>query len=100
MIDGIVAGRMYGVAETRSGQSGSVYVTCKLKVATDEGDTIMCNVITFQQSVRSALMALGDGESVCLSGALTPKVWTDKQGNTRPAIDLIAHAILNVQRGQ
>jgi hypothetical protein len=27
---------------------------------------------------------------VTLSGALTPKVWTDKQGDARPALDLRA----------
>ena len=54
----------------------------------------MCNVIAFNDHVRNTLLALEDGESVALSGALTPKVWTDKQGKTRPAVDLIAHAVL------
>ncbi|MBI3284820.1 MAG: single-stranded DNA-binding protein [Burkholderiales bacterium] len=95
MIDALIAGRMYGSADERSGQAGSVYVTCKVKVATDDGDTILCNVIAFNDAVRSALLALGDGDSVALSGALTPKVWTDKQGKARPALDLIAHAMLS-----
>jgi hypothetical protein len=30
-----------------------------------------------------------------LSGALTPKVWTDREGNARPALDLVAHAVLS-----
>jgi len=29
-----------------------------------------------------------------LAGALTPKVWTDKQGNTRPALDMVATQVL------
>jgi single-stranded DNA-binding protein len=94
MIDGLIAGRMYGSAEERSGQAGSAYVTCKVRAATDDGDTIMCNVIAFNDKVRQALLALNDGDSVSLSGALTPKVWVDKQGKPRPAIDLIAHQIL------
>jgi hypothetical protein len=44
------------------------------------------------------LLALNDGDSVSLSGALTPKVWVDKQGKPRPAINLIAHKILTVIR--
>lgn len=94
MIDGLIAGRMYGHAEERSGQAGSAYVTCKVRAATDDGDSIFCNVIAFNDAARAALLVLDDGDSVSLSGALTPKVWTDKQGKVRPALDLIAHAVL------
>lgn len=94
MIDALIAGRLYGHAEERTGQSESAFVTCKVRVATDDGDMIFCNVIAFDDAVRHVLLTLGDGDSVALSGALTPKVWTDKQGNTRPALDLIAHAAL------
>ncbi len=94
MIDALITGRLYGHAEERAGQAGSTFVTCKVRTATDDGDTLFCNVIAFDGEVRQALLALGDGDSVALSGALTPKVWTDKQGNTRPALDLIAHAVL------
>ena len=94
MIDALIAGRMYGHAEERSGQAGSAYVTCKVRALTDDGDSIFCNVIAFNDAARAALLALDDGDSVSLSGALTPKVWTDKHGKVRPALDLIAHAVL------
>ena len=35
-----------------------------------------------------------DGDAVALSGSLTPKVWTDKQGNHRPSLDMIAVHVL------
>ncbi|MBX9868622.1 MAG: single-stranded DNA-binding protein [Burkholderiaceae bacterium] len=97
MIDALIAGRLYGNAEERAGQADSRYVTCKVRAATDDGDTLMCNVIAFNDAARQALLALADGDSVALSGALTPKVWFDKQGNARPAIDLIAHTVLGVR---
>lgn len=31
---------------------------------------------------------------MALAGSLTPKVWTDREGNTRPAVDLVAHQVL------
>ncbi|MCU6435628.1 single-stranded DNA-binding protein [Undibacterium sp. Jales W-56] len=96
MIDALIAGRMYGQAQQRQGQAASHYVTCKLRVALAGGDTIFCNVIAFDDTLQAALLALGDGDAVSVSGALTPKIWEDKQGNTRPAVDLIAHAILTV----
>ncbi|MBC3884143.1 single-stranded DNA-binding protein [Undibacterium griseum] len=95
MIDGLIAGRMYGYAEERSGSAGSVYVTCKVKAVTDHGETVICNVIAFNDLVRNTLLTLTDGDSVALSGALTPKVWTDKQGKVRPVLDMLAHAILH-----
>ncbi len=98
MIDALISGRTYGHAEERSGQAGSAYVTCKVRVATDDGELIFCNVIAFKDAVRHALLLLDDGDSVSLSGALTPKVWTDKQGNVRPALDLIAHRIITIEK--
>ena len=97
MIDALIAGRMYGAAEQRTGQAGSTYVTCKIKAMTDDGDSIMCNVIAFQDTIRAALLAMEDGASVSLSGATTPKVWIDKQGNARPALDLVAHRLLTLE---
>jgi len=41
-----------------------------------------------------ALLALDDGDSISLAGTLTPKVWEDKNGATRPALDMVAHAVL------
>jgi hypothetical protein len=86
MIDGLIAGRMYGSAEERSGQAGSAYVTCKVRAATDDGDTIMCNVIAFNDKVRQALLALNDGDSVSLSGALTPKSGLISKENPDPPL--------------
>jgi hypothetical protein len=40
------------------------------------------------------LLALEDGDAVAVAGALTPKVWLDKQGNARPALDMIVSRVL------
>jgi hypothetical protein len=37
---------------------------------------------------------LEDGDAVAIAGALTPKVWLDKQGNARPALDMIVSRVL------
>ena len=29
-----------------------------------------------------------------MSGSLTPKAWTDKEGSARPALDMVAHQVL------
>ncbi|MEA2980274.1 MAG: hypothetical protein QOF09_2097 [Alphaproteobacteria bacterium] len=94
MIDGLISGKLYGIAQIRTGQRGSAFVTVKVRASSGEGDSLFVNVITFDDGAKAALLALDDGDSVALAGTLTPKVWTDKNGATRPALDMVAHAVL------
>ena len=41
-----------------------------------------------------------DGDSVSLTEALTPKTWIDKQGNAKPALDMVAHGVLTAYHVQ
>jgi Single-strand binding protein family len=95
MIDALIAGRLYGNVTEREAKNGSPFAVCKIRVATAGGDgCIFVSVITFSPIAITALLALTDGDSVALCGELTPKVWTDKNGEARPALDLVAHAVL------
>jgi len=94
MIDGLIAGKIYGQAKKGVGKNGSVYFTAKVRAAGGDGEPLLVNVITFSQTAGQALTALGDGESVALSGSLTVKVWKDRDGVVRPALDMQAHAVL------
>jgi single-stranded DNA-binding protein len=96
MIDGLVSGRLFGEAQIRTGQNGKRFVTCKVRATTNDGDTIFVNVIAFDDEVQSKLLALNDADSVALSGALTPKVWTDKNGLVKPALDMVVVRVLSV----
>lgn len=51
-------------------------------------------VKSWSSTAGQALMALDDGESMSLSGPLTVKVWTDRDGVVRPGLDMQAHAVL------
>jgi Single-strand binding protein family len=95
MIDALIAGRLYGKVTEREAKNGSPFAVCKIRVATAGGDgCIFVSVITFSPIAITALLALADGDFVALAGELTPKVWTDKEGVAKPAIDLVAHAVL------
>jgi single-stranded DNA-binding protein len=94
MIEGLIAGKLVGVAETRQGKNGTSFALAKVKATAGDGESLIVNVIAFATEASAALMALDDGDALALSGALTPKVWTDKQGNTRPALDMIATQVL------
>jgi single-stranded DNA-binding protein len=55
---------------------------------------VIVNVIAFDNAASKALLALRDGDAVSLAGSLLPKVWIDKQGVSRAALDMIAARVL------
>ena len=94
MIDALISGKLYGQPTERTSKSGKPFALAKVRAAGGDGESLFVNVIAFDAAPCTALLALGDGDSVALSGSLTPKVWTDKGGNARPGLDLVAHAVL------
>ena len=96
MIDGLVAGRLYGEAERRTDKAGKAYSLAKVRASTAEGEMLFVNVIAFDADLCASLHRLRDGDSVALSGSLNPRVWTDKQGNARPALDMVAHRLIGM----
>lgn len=96
MIEGLVTGTLAGPVEQRQGKHGSTFVLAKVKANTGEDESLIVNVIAFAAEACAALLALDEGDALALAGALTPKVWTDKQGNTRPALDMVASQVLTV----
>lgn len=94
MIDALIAGKLHNAPTQRTGPSGKPFVTAMVRTPVADGDTMFVSVIAFDENVRGALLALDEGDSVSLSGTLTPKVWTDKNGTAKPSCDLVAHAIL------
>ncbi|MFC5427211.1 single-stranded DNA-binding protein [Paraburkholderia denitrificans] len=94
MIDGLVSGKLYGAATERTGQSGRPFVVAKVRAVSGEDESLFVNVIAFSDTTKAALLALDDGDSLALAGTLTPKVWTDKHGDAKPALDMVAHGVL------
>lgn len=94
VIDGLVAGRLHAAAERRLDKMGRPFVVAKVRATAGEGDGLIVNVIAFAEPACAALMTLDEGESVALAGSLVPKVWVDKQGVARPALDMQAHQVM------
>ena len=94
MIDSLVAGRLHGQPTQRTSKAGKAFAVAKVRVAAGDGESTFISVIAFDDAPCTALLALGDGDSVALSGSLSQKAWTDKEGNTRPSLDLVAHQVL------
>lgn len=96
MIDGLVAGRLMGDASRRLDKAGRSYLVARVLARNKADEEFIVNVIAFDDAPCAALLALADGDAISLAGALTPKVWTDKQGMHRPSLDMIAMRVMSV----
>ena len=94
MIDALIAGKLTAAPEQRTGKNGKGFITCKVRAAGGDGEGIFVNVIAFSASACTALLTLGEGDSLALAGSLTPKAWLDRDGAAKPALDLVAHQVL------
>lgn len=93
MIDALLSGRIYGRPKEGTSRNGNTYVTAKLRVTAGETSNF-CSVITFAESVKSTLLALGDGDSVALAGELSVGTYVVRDGSSAISLDLKAHAAL------
>lgn len=93
MIDALLIGNLAANPEARTSSNGNRYCTARVWVTTGAEDRLSVIVIAFDADTVTGLLALAK-EIVALAGELTPKVWTDRDGNAKPSADMKAHALL------
>ena len=96
MIEALIAGYLMGDASRRIDKTGREFVVARVLARNRADEEFIVNVIAFDEAPCAALLALADGDALSLAGALTPKVWTDKQGIARPSLDLVATRVLTM----
>ena len=94
MIDALLTGKLAADPKPGTSRNGNPYATARLWVPTGGEDRLSVSVIAFEAAAVAGLLALSAGDAVTLAGELTPKVWTDKEGEARPAADMKAHRLL------
>jgi hypothetical protein len=99
MIDGLIAGRLMGDASRRVDKTDRPYAVARVLARNKTDEEFIVNVIAFDPALAATLLALVDGDALTLAGALTPKVWTDKQGIARPSLDLVAVRVMTTRDG-
>ncbi len=96
MIDALIAGKVHGTPTERTGKSGKPFALAKVRTPTTEGESAFVSVIAFDAAPVSALLALKEGDSVAVAGPLKVGTWQDKEGQRRPALDIVAQQVLTV----
>ena len=95
-IEALILGKLHQRAEQRTSKTGRPFVTAKARTAAGDGDSLFVNVIAFGETACAALLALDAGDSLALAGTLKPGAWTDREGNARPSVDMVAAQVLTV----
>lgn len=72
MIDGLIAGRLYGQAAERTDKAGKTFTVARVRATSNDGENLFVNVIAFDAASCAALGALADGDSVSLAGTSLP----------------------------
>ncbi len=89
----LISGKLHAAPEQRTSKAGKTFVSAKLRVSNGD-DTTFAGIVAFSDAACTALLALGAGDAVAVSGAATIKAWVDREGNARPNLDVVADVVL------
>lgn len=92
-IEALILGKLHQLAELRTSRAGRPFVTATVRAAAGE-DAQFVRVTAFSATAQAALLALQDGDAVALAGTLTPGAWTDREGNARPSLGMVAAQVM------
>lgn len=90
-----LAGRLGADAETKTSANGTTLTRLRIGSSVGYGDkaqTLWMSVTTFGKTAEFAAK-LHKGDAVLVAGRLEPANWTDKQGNERKDVVLIADTV-------
>src|SRR5260370_3564099 len=94
VIDSLIAGKVYGTPTERVGASGKAFVAAKVRAADSDGESQFVNIVAFDDAVKAALLALSEGDSVSVAGAMKISTYEARDGTTRISISMVAAAVL------
>ncbi len=95
MIDGLIAGRLHTQPKTLVGKAKKAFVVAKIRAVAGDGTTLFVNAICFEPQACEQLLALQLGDAVAVSGAISPKAWTDKEGAAKATMDVNVSVVLS-----
>jgi single-stranded DNA-binding protein len=96
MIDALCSGTLVDKPASRTSKKSQPFATCKVRCATRDGNALFVSVIAFASQAVQTLLALDAGDTAALSGELSVAVWRDRDGEPRPQLQLLAHAVMSL----
>ncbi len=93
-IEALILAKLHNKPEARAAKNGKPFVTCKVRAAVADAESVFINAVAFSESACAALLALDAGDSLALAGTLRVSAWTGSDGTARPNIDLVVGQVL------
>lgn len=90
----LALGTLTADPQKRTSSGGKDYVTANLRTPTEEESTLV-SVVCFSDSAKAALLALGKGDSVSVTGRAKLTSWVGWDGEARQGLSLVADAVLS-----
>lgn len=108
MIEGLITGRLTTDPSERTDRFGKTFMVARMRATVGDGglrantgdgpSSLFVNVVAFDPVPCNQLRELQEGDVVSLVGPLTPKVWTDRQDISYPALDVVAYRVMALPR--
>jgi hypothetical protein len=94
VLDVLLGGRLHGGITERRASNGHRFVTGTVRVTDKDGAGHFVSIISFSESAITALLSLGEGASVALSGELGVTTYIARDASVRPALSMLVHECL------
>ena len=95
MLSVLIEGTLIAAPVQRTSAKGTPFVTVQLRCSGDDGESLLCSVITFQASAIEALATLAGGDTVAVAGPAALSQW-EKNGEHRVGLKVTATRVLSV----
>lgn len=93
-IDVLTSGRLRGVPSLRTASNGSPYLLFRIAAIDKAGESTLCGCIAFSDSVIKTVQALGEGDSIAVTGEASISTWGGEDGAGRYGLDVTVHGVL------
>ena len=93
MLSILASGALTADPRERTTTAGKPYATCTMRVPCEDGEPMLISVIAFAPDVVQAILALGKGDAVSISGRAKLTSWT-KDGEQRHGLSVVVDRVL------
>jgi single-stranded DNA-binding protein len=97
VISVLLVGNFISQPTSRISKNGNGYATAQIRVPVD-GESVLCSLVGFNESVCQALLVLGKGDSVSVAGTAKPTAWTSKSGELSTGLSVRVEQVMTVYR--
>lgn len=95
-LDILAMGRLVQPATAGTSKNGKPYARARLRVATDDSESVLVSLVAFKPEACAALLALGAGDAVAVAGRAKLSAWADRvSGEPRAGADVVVEAVLS-----